>query len=128
MMFGAINAMTAEMMAIAEKMGIPPKLLYETIVASQAGTVSNLFKELGNRIASDDYSNPTFTVDLLVKDVHLAVEMAQKSGAPPLLGQTIETINEMAQAQGQGSADTAAMWKIFQTVWENRRENKKGAM
>ena len=38
MMFGAINAMTAEMMAVASRIGIEPKLLYETITASQAGT------------------------------------------------------------------------------------------
>ncbi len=45
LMFGAINAMTAEMMAIAEKIGIPPRQLYEIITASHAGTISNLFKE-----------------------------------------------------------------------------------
>jgi len=123
MMFGAINAMTAEMMAIAEKMGIPPRLLYETIIASQAGTVSNLFKELGARIAFENYWDPTFTVDLLIKDMHLAVEMARESGAPPLLGRTIEFINEMARAQGQGNMDTAAMWKSFQAIWENREKN-----
>ena len=52
MMFSAINGMTAEMMAVAERVGIPQKLLYETISASQAATVSGLFKELGQRIAS----------------------------------------------------------------------------
>jgi 3-hydroxyisobutyrate dehydrogenase-like beta-hydroxyacid dehydrogenase len=46
-MFGAINAMTAEMTAIAVKSGIDPGLLHETITAGQAGTVSNLLKELG---------------------------------------------------------------------------------
>jgi 3-hydroxyisobutyrate dehydrogenase-like beta-hydroxyacid dehydrogenase len=120
MMFGAINAMTAEMMAIAAKMGIAPRLLYETIIASQAGTVSNLFMELGRCISTENYNDPTFNVDLLIKDVHLAVEMARESGAPPLLGRTIEFINEMARAQGQGNMDTAAMWKSFQAIWENR--------
>ena len=87
MMFGAINAMTAEMMAIADKMDIAPKLLYETISASQAGTVSNLFKELGARIAGDNYEAPTFTVDLLIKDVRLGLEMAE--GVRRLMGTDI---------------------------------------
>jgi 3-hydroxyisobutyrate dehydrogenase/2-hydroxy-3-oxopropionate reductase len=117
MMFGAINAMTAEMMAVADKMGIAPKLLYETITASQAGTVSNLFKELGARIAEDDYSNPTFSVNLLIKDVSLAVEMARQSGALPVLGQTVEFINGLARAQGQGELDTAAMWKSMRGLF-----------
>jgi len=69
LMFGAINAMTAEMMAIADKVGIAPRRLFEIITASQAGTVSNLFKELGQRIARENYENPTFTVNLLVKDI-----------------------------------------------------------
>ena len=116
MMFGAINAMTAEMMAVADKMGISPKLLYETITASQAGTVSNLFRELGKRIAEDDYSNPTFSVNLLIKDVRLAVEMARESGAQVLLGETVEFINGLARSKGQGEQDTAAMWKSVRSL------------
>jgi 3-hydroxyisobutyrate dehydrogenase/2-hydroxy-3-oxopropionate reductase len=119
LMFSAINAMTAEMMAISEKVGIPPKLLYETITASQAATVSNLFKELGQKIVTDDFEDPTFSVDLLCKDVRLAVEMAQDAKAPPLLGRTTQFVNEMAQAQGFGGSDTAIMWKSFRKMWES---------
>ena len=117
LMFGAINAMTAEMMAIAFKMGIPPKLLYETITGSQAGTVSNLFKELGSRVSDEHYGDATFTVDLLIKDVHLAVEMAKRHQAPPLLARTVEFINETAKAQGYGNHDTSVMWKSLLHFW-----------
>mgnify|MGYP001229396110 CR=1 FL=1 len=118
LMFGAINAMTAEMMAVAAKVGVAPSLLYETITASQAGTVSNLFKELGRRISQDDYNEPTFTVDLLVKDVKLGVQMACDHGAPPVLGKTIDLIDEIAQAQGQGACDTSIMWKTLLNIWK----------
>jgi 3-hydroxyisobutyrate dehydrogenase-like beta-hydroxyacid dehydrogenase len=117
LMFGAINAMTAEMMAIAEENGIAPKLLYDTITASQAATVSNLFKELGRRIAENDYSDPTFTVDLLVKDVRLAVQMADQGRTPPLLGRVVDFFNATAQAQGFGNRDTSEMWKSIQKLW-----------
>jgi 3-hydroxyisobutyrate dehydrogenase len=120
LMFGAINAMTAEMMAIAEKIGISPKILFETISSSQAATVSNLFKELGGRIAVENYVNPTFTVNLLIKDVRLAVEMAKDGDAPPLLGRTVELINEIARAQGFGDNDTSIMWKSIRKIWEER--------
>ena len=122
LMFGAINAMTAEMMAIAEKLGIAPKLLFETISSSQAATVSNLFKELGGRIASENYENPTFTVNLLIKDVHLAVEMAKAGDAPPVLGRSVELINEIARAQGFGDSDTSIMWKSVRRIW---RDNER---
>jgi 3-hydroxyisobutyrate dehydrogenase len=118
MMFGAINAMTAEMMAIAARIGIEPKLLYDTITASQAGTVSNLFKELGDRVTTDNYDNPTFTVDLLIKDIKLGVKMAKEGGAPPILGRTVELINEIAQAQGLGHFDTSIMWRCIHRMWE----------
>jgi 3-hydroxyisobutyrate dehydrogenase-like beta-hydroxyacid dehydrogenase len=121
MMFGAINAMTAEMMAVASKIGIEPRLLYETITASQAGTVSNLFKELGGRIASGNYDRPTFTVDLLTKDIRLGVKMAKEGGAPPILGRTVELVNEISQTQGFGSSDTSSMWKSYLQVWDKRK-------
>lgn len=117
LMFGAINAMTAEMMAIADKVGIAPKRLFEIITTSQAGTVSNLFKELGKRIAQDNYENPTFTIDLLVKDVKLAARMASEKNAPPILARTIELINEVSQVQGLGKQDTAIMWQIYRKIW-----------
>jgi len=118
LMFGAINAMTAEMMAIAEKIGIPPRQLYEIIKASNAGTISNLFKELGQRVAEDTYEKPTFTVDLLVKDIKLAVQMAKIQNAPPILARSVELINEMSQAQGLGAEDTSIMWKSYRNIWE----------
>ncbi len=118
LMFGAINAMTAEMMAIAEKIGIEPRRLFEIITASQAGTVSNLFKELGKRVADGNYEDPTFTVDLLAKDIKLAVQMAKENSAPPLLARTVEFINEVSQAQGLGNKDTSIMWKSYRGIWD----------
>jgi len=118
MMFGAINAMTAEMMAVSSEVGIEPKVLYETIMASQAATVSNLFRELGGRIAADNYEDPTFTVDLLGKDVKLGINMAKENRTPPVLGRTVELINEISQAQGLGNKDTSIMWKAYKNIWK----------
>ena len=89
MMFGAINAMTAEMAAIADRLGLPPRQLCEIITASKAGTVSNLFVELGQRIADNRYDDPTFSIDLLEKDIRLGLEMATAAGAVPRLGAVV---------------------------------------
>ncbi len=120
LMFGAINAMTAEMMAIADKIGIEPSRLFEIITASKAGTVSNLFKELGKRVADGNYEDPTFTVNLLIKDVKLAVQMAKGNNAPPLLARTVEFINEVSQAQGLGNKDTSIMWTSYRRIWSGK--------
>ncbi len=120
LMFGAINGMTAEMMALAEKVGIAPAKLYEIITASQAGTVSNLFRELGGRVSEERYTDPTFTVSLLRKDVRLGVEMAQAAGAALVLGRTIDFLNEASCAQGYGAEDTAVMWHCVRNFWKER--------
>jgi 3-hydroxyisobutyrate dehydrogenase-like beta-hydroxyacid dehydrogenase len=118
LMFGAINGMTAEMMAVAEKVGVPPARLYEVITASQAATVSNLFKELGRRVSEDRYDDPTFTVALLAKDVRLGLEMAESAGAPLLLGRAVDFLNKAASAQGMGAADSAVMWQCVKNLWK----------
>jgi 3-hydroxyisobutyrate dehydrogenase len=120
MMFSAINAMCAEMMAVADRLNVSPKLLYETITESQAGTVSNLFLELGRNISQDKYDNPTFSVDLLCKDVRLAIQMAKEAGAPPLLTGITQFLNETAQNQGFGRSDTSVMWKAVSRFWGDK--------
>jgi 3-hydroxyisobutyrate dehydrogenase-like beta-hydroxyacid dehydrogenase len=116
LMFSAINAMTAEMMAIATKAGLAPEVLFETVTASEAATVSGLFKEVGAKIVARDF-RPTFPIDLLVKDNGLAVAMAKESDAPPILAGTIQTLNELAQAKGLGGEDTSALVKVYEELF-----------
>ncbi|MDR1518542.1 MAG: NAD(P)-dependent oxidoreductase [Planctomycetota bacterium] len=119
LMFGAINAMTAEMMALAEKTGIAPAKLSEIIVGSHASTVSGLFRELGARVASGHYRDPAFTVALLNKDVRLGMEMAEKAGAALVVGSAVDHLNRLAMAQGQGKLDTAIMWECVKRRWRD---------
>jgi 3-hydroxyisobutyrate dehydrogenase-like beta-hydroxyacid dehydrogenase len=79
--------------------------------------VSNLFIELGRKISAEDYDNPTFSVELLIKDVRLAIDMAKEGGAPPLLAQTVQFLNEVARTQGLGGKDTSVMWKVYGPIW-----------
>jgi 3-hydroxyisobutyrate dehydrogenase-like beta-hydroxyacid dehydrogenase len=123
MMFSAINAMTAEMMAISQKAGMPPRILFDTIAGSEAATVSGLFKEVGSKIVARDFA-PTFPIDLLVKDNGLAVSMAKDFGAPPVLATAIQTVNELAQAQGLGSEDTSAVVKVYEGLLGINEEQK----
>ena len=115
LMFSSINAMTAEMMAISQKAGLDPKILFDTISASEAATVSGLFKEVGSKIVARDFS-PTFAIDLLCKDNGLAISMAQGFGAPPILANTIQVVNNLARAQGFGGEDTSALVKVYEQM------------
>ena len=62
-------------------------------------------------------------MDLLVKDIRLAVQMAKENKAPPPLGRAIELINEISQAQGFGSKDTSIMWQSFRRIWDSAKKD-----
>jgi 3-hydroxyisobutyrate dehydrogenase-like beta-hydroxyacid dehydrogenase len=113
LMFSAINAMTAEMMAISARVGLSPAVLFDTIASSNAATVSGLFKEVGAKIVERDFT-PVFPIDLLCKDNGLAVAMAREFGTPPIVASLVQTLNELARARGLGAEDTSALVKVYE--------------
>jgi len=118
LLFSAINAMTAEMMAISVRAGLSPAVLFDTIAASQAATVSGLFKEVGAKIVERDFS-PVFPIDLLCKDNGLAVAMAKECGTPPILANVVQMLNELGRARGLGSEDTSALVKVYEAIYDD---------
>jgi 3-hydroxyisobutyrate dehydrogenase-like beta-hydroxyacid dehydrogenase len=116
LMFGAINAVTAEIMALCAKVEMEPAVLFNLIADSGAATVSNLFRELGPKMLKRDYS-PLFAIDLLHKDNMLALEMARVYKAPTPLSASTQTLNEMARAFGFGAEDTSALVKVYEGLY-----------
>lgn len=112
LMFGAINSVTAEMFAAAVTVGMDPGLLFDTIVNSGAGTVSNLFKELGPKVVDDEFT-PNFTVDNLHKDVGLGLAMARAAGITLEFGEAGQRLTEAAQSAGLGDQDTSVVFKAL---------------
>lgn len=115
MMFGAINAITAEIFAICAKFGMDPKILYETIANSGAATVSNLFKELGPKVLNRDFG-PVFTIDLLHKDMMLGIEMGKRLSVPLFVSENTQLLNEIARLMGLGEEDTASVVKVYEKL------------
>lgn len=113
LMFSCINAISSEVMAICDHVGIDKKVFYDTVASSSAATVSGLFREVGKSIVNDGYDSPNFTVDLLIKDAKLALQMAKDSDAPSVIAGTVQMYNEIAHAEGLGSQDTSALYKVF---------------
>jgi 3-hydroxyisobutyrate dehydrogenase-like beta-hydroxyacid dehydrogenase len=116
LMFGAINAVTAEIMALCAKVEMDPAVLFNLIADSGAATVSNLFRELGPKMLKRDYS-PLFAIDLLHKDNMLALDMARAYKAPMPLSASTQTLNEMARAFGFGAEDTSALVKVYEGLF-----------
>lgn len=112
LMFGAINAITAEAMAACEAAGVPPRAFFETVADSGAATVSPLFRQVGQKIVEGDFT-PTFTVDLMRKDVSLALAMLERGGIEPIVGNAVLAQIERARAVGLGAEDTSAVVKVY---------------
>lgn len=118
MMFSCINAISSEVMAICDHVGIDKQVFYNTVASSSAATVSGLFREVGKCILSEGYETPAFTMDLLIKDTKLALQMAKDAQAPSLIAGTVQMYNELASADGLGAQDTSALYKVFQRQYE----------
>ena len=115
LMFSAINAVTAEVLAICAASGMDPRVFVQTVADSGAATVSNLFRELGPKILARDFS-PAFSIDLLHKDVRLGLEMASRANVPVVISPAGALLIEMARARGFGPEDTGAVVKVFETL------------
>lgn len=115
MMFGAINAVTAEALNISRLAGLNPEVFAQVVADSGAATVSGLFRELSRKIPADDYS-PTFSLGLLRKDNHLALELANNSGSPAFIAACVDQINNMAAGQDWAGEDTGAVHKLYELL------------
>ena len=119
LMFSCINAISSEVMAICDHVGIDKKVFFDTVGGSSAATVSGLFREVGKSIVDDAFTTPAFTVDLLIKDAKLGLQMAKDANAPSVIAGTVQMYNEIAHAEGLGGQDTSALYKVFSQHYQD---------
>lgn len=112
LMFGAINAVTAEALNACALAGVDPAVFVAAIADSGAATVSNLFRELAPKMLANDYA-PSFQLGLLAKDNALALALASEVGAAAPLAETIVRINGEALALGHAMDDTGAVQELY---------------
>ena len=117
-MFAVINAISAEVMQMADKIGVDKSVFYDTVAHSKAATVSGLFKEVGKRICEERYDEPTFTLDLLLKDVNLGVQMARAAGMNPVIASTVLGLNENACLTGFGAGDCSGIYRYMDRLYK----------
>ncbi len=113
LMFSCINAISAEVMAISDHVGIDKEVFYATVAGSSAATVSGLFREVGKSIVENRFTSPSFTVDLLIKDAKLGLQMAADANAPSVIAGMVQIYNELAHTEGLGVQDTSSLYKVF---------------
>jgi 3-hydroxyisobutyrate dehydrogenase-like beta-hydroxyacid dehydrogenase len=99
---GAVTAVAvAESLALCVRLGVDPQTYYDVVCQGGGQAYSRYFESRGQRIIDGNYA-PTFTVELMQKDVALAAEMAGEHLAHmPMLRETLAAYTE---ARGAGWA------------------------
>lgn len=101
-----ISSVTAEGMVLGAKAGLRPRTVYEVLAA---GTASSdvLRSRYPSRILKGRFE-PTFTIDLALKDLSLALELGRDAGMELPFGQMAFEFYAAARARGLGGADLSA--------------------
>ena len=104
---------TAEALEMGVRHGLDPKVLSEIMLASSGRNwsleVYNPYPGvMESAPASNDY-RPGFMVDLMVKDLGLAMEIAQSASFDNPMGQLARQLYEAHQAAGNGQRDFSSI-------------------
>lgn len=112
MMLSAINAVTAEALALVTAAGIDPERFVEIVVDSGAASVSGLFREVAPRAARGDVDARTFSVRLMHKDTALALVLAEEHGLRLYVTDAAQRLNDRAVAAGLGDLESIAVINV----------------
>jgi 2-hydroxy-3-oxopropionate reductase len=105
-------AITAEAMVLGVRAGLDPQTLLDVIHVSSGA----------NNAASDKFPKQVLTrafahgfrLDLMTKDVHLALDEARRRGVPMILGSTVEQLWGLADLTGDDDRDCTEIVRMFE--------------
>jgi 3-hydroxyisobutyrate dehydrogenase-like beta-hydroxyacid dehydrogenase len=97
----------AESVALGARIGLDPQLVLDAITAS--GYASPVMRFKASRLASGDYDAPDFRLQLMVKDLHLALAAADQAGIALPVTRAAGHTHEQALALGYGDLDCAVV-------------------
>lgn len=106
-LIGSLTAAFATSLVYVRAEGIPAELFMDVLRPS-ALYAPTFDKKLG-RMLDGEYSNPTFPLRLLRKDVDLFVRAARASGVAPQMAEAVLSIVESAMEKALGDGDYAAL-------------------
>lgn len=113
LLLGSMMEGLSEALTLGKKMGLAPEAMLQTI---QAGGLASMFYQAKGKAISTGNFNKNFSIDLMLKDLNLALDAGEKNGVP--LPQTAIT-REMfsaARARGFGDEDMSAVIKVLEQL------------
>lgn len=110
---------TCEALAMGEKHGLDPQRLSEIMLASSGSNwsleVYNPWPEVMEGSPASKGYQPGFMVDLMAKDLGLAMDVAQTAGIDNRMGQLAQTLYSEHQSAGNGSRDFSSVLERYRS-------------
>lgn len=103
----ALNALSAEAAVLCESLGLDLNVAIKVMSGTAAGK-GHFTTTWPGKVLKGDLS-PAFMVDLALKDLRIAVDVARQTGAPLGMGEVAETYYQSASHDGRGRQDWSAL-------------------
>lgn len=125
LLLGTNMVAVAEALVLGKKAGLDPDIMFD-IISKSSGSSYALTAKYKKYIAKGNF-NPGFMVNLMYKDLQLAIDTAKDLNYPLLNGNIAQQMFEIAKTEGMGNEDISSVVKIFEK-WadvEVRSEDNK---
>ncbi|MBF8377182.1 NAD(P)-dependent oxidoreductase [Alicyclobacillus mali] len=116
---GYYTLAVAEALTLAGEMGMDLEQLFSILSVSYGQ--SRIYERNWKLFISKDFYEPGFTTRLLIKDLHLAKDMAAAKGLDLPMTDVLIGMYEKAAARGYADLDMAAVYRYIQEVKNERQ-------
>lgn len=122
----SLQSASSEAFMLGLKAGLPLDVLLE-VLRSGSGKNYSVDIKIPKFVLPGNF-NPGFAIDLMNKDLNLAMEVARRAEVPVPFGALAQQIYRLARSEGFGQNDTSAVIRIWEkwTNMEARLTTKKG--
>lgn len=105
----------AEAMILAERSGVSPETFIEVINAGNGRSYSTEVK-FPNFVLDRSFDEDGFALDLMVKDVGIALQAALEAGHPMLSGSVVSQLWQAAASNGYGKRGHTAIYEFIEQL------------
>jgi 3-hydroxyisobutyrate dehydrogenase-like beta-hydroxyacid dehydrogenase len=114
LLYGAIFVATCEAIVLGTKAGLDPKIMLD-VISTSAGRNFAVAVKFKTNVLNRDFK-PGFSLDLLHKDMSIALNMAREYGYPISLCSYAQDVLTEGQRRGYGPDDHAEMVKKYEEM------------
>jgi 3-hydroxyisobutyrate dehydrogenase-like beta-hydroxyacid dehydrogenase len=111
---GVTLAATIEALLMGRKAGLKFSDMQQ-VISGTAANNAHLHRSVPQRIIKRNFDDG-FSMNLMVKDAGLALDLAQRLGAPQTMGALVQQLRMRALNQGWGDKDTTIIAKVLEEL------------